>query len=181
METHGGGSGAFPDRDGASGVHTHMTNTLNSPTEVIEQSFPLMVRHYSLQPDSEGAGRFRGGFGMRKTVRFLGPARATLAVERLDTRPWGLAGGADAASARVWLERDGIATPLPGRTTVEVLAGDELTLVTPGGGGFGPASHRSREAVTTDVANGLVSAERAASVYGAPEPASATAAGEPER
>jgi N-methylhydantoinase B len=168
METHGGGSGAFPDRDGISAVHTHMTNTLNSPTEVIEQSFPLLIRHYSLEPDSEGAGRFRGGFGMRKTVRFLAPARATLAVERLATRPWGLNGGDAAASARVWLDRDGTTTSLPGRTTVEVLAGDELTLVTPGGGGFGPASQRSREAVLNDVADGLVSVERSSTAYAAP-------------
>ena len=173
METHGGGAGAFPDRDGASVVHTHMTNTLNSPTEVIEQSFPLMIRRYGLEPDSEGAGRFRGGFGMHKTVRFLATARATLAVERITTRPWGLDGGEHAAAAQVWLERDGVRHDLPGRTTVDVQPGDELTLVTPGGGGFGPVADRDPTAVARDLADGSVTADRAHVTYGSSAPTTA--------
>jgi N-methylhydantoinase B len=166
METHGGGSGAFPDRDGATAVHTHMTNTLNSPTEVIEQSFPLVIREYAIQPDSEGAGMHRGGFGMRKTVRFLAPAVATLAVERISTRPWGLEGGDAASPARVSISRDNRARELPGRTSIDILPGDELTLVTPGGGGFGEAVHRQRSDIERDVRNGLVSPERARRIYG---------------
>lgn len=165
IETHGGGMGARSSYDGQSGVHTHMTNTLNSPVEVLEQSFPIRMLAYTLQPDSEGAGRFRGGFGMRKTLQVHVPATVTIAADRVKSQPWGLAGGLPAAPARVELRRGDSRVLLPSRTTLRVDPGDIVTLVTPGGGGWGDPTERSREAVAQDVREGLVSPERAGTIY----------------
>lgn len=165
IETHGGGAGAGPGQDGQSAVHTHMTNTLNSPAEVLEQDFPFCVLEYALAPDSAGAGRWRGGFGLRKRLRVDAPATLTIATDRLASQPWGLEGGAPAAPGRIELIRGGRRRRLPGRGTYRLEPGDVLLLVSPGGGGWGDPSRRPAEAVQADVDAGLVSRRRAQADY----------------
>jgi N-methylhydantoinase B len=166
IETHGGGAGASASEDGQSAVHTHMTNTLNSPAEVLEQTFPFFVLEYGLRPDSAGPGEKRGGFGLRKRLRIDAASVLTVAADRMSSRPWGLNGGDFAASANVELERAGEIQRLPSRGTFQLEPGDILTLETPGGGGWGPARQRPRSQVARDVEDGLVSAEAAERSYG---------------
>ncbi len=138
-ETIGGGAGAGPRRDGLSAVHTHMTNTMNTPVEALELAYPFRVVEYAIRRGSGGAGRHRGGDGVVRTYEFLGPATVTLVTERRRRAPWGLAGGRAGAPGRnLLLPAEGGATPLPGKTTVRVRAGDRLRIETPGGGGWGP-------------------------------------------
>ncbi len=165
IETHGGGMGARRGYDGQSAVHTNMTNTLNSPVEVLEQSFPFRVLEYSLRPDSEGAGRHRGGFGMRKSIQVQVSVTITIAADRVESQPWGLEGGGAAAPARIYLDRGGTVQALKSRETLRLDAGDILTLMTPGGGGWGSARERLQHTVAVDVANELISVERAAEIY----------------
>jgi N-methylhydantoinase B len=134
-ETIGGGMGAGPSGGGWSGVQTHMTNTLNTPIEVLESRFPLQVRRYALRRGSGGAGRRCGGDGLVRELEFLAPARVSLLTERRAHRPWGLAGGAAGESGANWLNRQ----PLPGKCQRDVAAGDRLLIETPGGGGWGAA------------------------------------------
>jgi N-methylhydantoinase B len=166
IETHGGGAGASSGRDGQSGVHTHMTNTLNSPTEVIEQSFPVRLLEYTLEPDSAGAGMWRGGFGIRKTLLVEAPVTMTIAADRIGSRPWGLEGGRAGGPARIEMASGGKRRTLAGRTTRRLKPGDILTLVTPGGGGWGNPRKRDRTAVAADIASGLVSPAAAERLYG---------------
>ncbi len=166
-ETYGGGQGAFHDRDGMSGVHTHMTNTRNAPVEVIEANYPITVRRYGLVPDSEGAGRFRGGLGMQRHVVVHTDATLTVSSDRHHTRPWGVEGGLPAATSRVELGHAGQMTELPGKITRPIQAGDELITTTPGGGGWGAPAQRDPQAVADDVRERMISPARADTVYGA--------------
>jgi len=138
-ETLGGGMGARPERDGISGVQVHMTNTLNTPVEAIERQFPVLVRRYALRHGSGGAGRRRGGDGLIREVEFLAPVTVSLLSERRVYAPYGLAGGAPGTAGRNILLRDGVERLLPGKVTIDLLAGDVLRIETPGGGGFGSA------------------------------------------
>jgi N-methylhydantoinase B len=137
-ETLGGGAGARPNANGASAIHSHMTNTLNTPIEALEYAYPLRVLCYEILLDSGGAGQFTGGAGLRRDLQTLVPAQATLLTERRRFAPYGLAGGAPGACGANLLIRDNEAQPLPGKGTVYLQAGDILSLRTPGGGGFGP-------------------------------------------
>jgi N-methylhydantoinase B len=92
-ETVGGGAGASPDFDGLAAVHTHMTNTMNTPVEALEMAYPLRLVEYSVRRGSGGDGRHRGGDGIRRTWEFLAPATVSLLTDRRRRRPWGLAGG----------------------------------------------------------------------------------------
>ncbi len=132
-ETIGGGMGAGPHGGGLSGVQTHMTNTLNTPIEVLEMRFPLRVTRYALRAGSGGTGRVRGGDGLVREFEFLAPARATLLTERRTHAPWGLAGGGDGRPGVNRLNGE----VLPGKVSVELQAGDRLCIETPGGGGWG--------------------------------------------
>lgn len=132
-ETLGGGAGAGPLHDGLSAVQTHMTNTLNTPVEVLEMNFPLRIERYQVRDGSGGVGLHRGGDGLVRAFGFLAPATVTLLTERRRHAPWGLDGGAPGARGMNRLgERE-----LPGKLTMTVGAGDTLTLETPGGGGWG--------------------------------------------
>ena len=136
-ETIAGGAGAGPQRDGASGIHTHMTNTLNTPIEALEATYPLHLTCYGLRHGSGGNGLHRGGDGVVREIEFLAPAQVTLLTERRRTRPYGLRGGAPGAPGRnLWirLRRTRV---LAAKTTVAVERGDHIRVLTPGGGGWG--------------------------------------------
>ena len=136
-ETIGGGAGAGPAGDGASGIHVHMSNTRNTPVEALEYSYPIRVETYALRRRSGGRGRHSGGDGLVRAIRFLSPVTATITTERRRRGPYGLAGGEAGAPGRNTLLRDGQAVELPGKVTLALEAGDVIRLETPGGGGWG--------------------------------------------
>ncbi len=136
-ETIAGGSGAGRDFDGADAVHTHMTNTLNTPVEALEHAYPFRVAKYAVRRGSGGAGRRRGGHGVVRAYEFDSPVTVTLMTERRDHAPWGLEGGEDAEPGQNTLVRDGQRTRLANKCTVEVEPGDRIIIETPGGGGYG--------------------------------------------
>ncbi|MEX2523584.1 MAG: hydantoinase B/oxoprolinase family protein [Gammaproteobacteria bacterium] len=132
-ETIGGGSGAGPRCNGLDGIQTHMTNTLNTPIEVVEMHYPLRITRYALRQGSGGAGRHSGGEGLCREYEFTSAASVTLLTERRRHSPWGLAGGNNGLSGRNSIN----GTPLPGKTQRNVGIGDRLLIETPGGGGWG--------------------------------------------
>ena len=137
-ETIAGGEGATPRRHGQSGIHTGMTNTKNTPIESLETHYPFRVLETGLRSGSGGRGRHRGGEGIVREIEFLKPATVSLMGERRRLRPWGLAGGEPGACGEDWVRRvGGVDEPLPGKATFEVVAGDRLRVLTPGGGGWG--------------------------------------------
>lgn len=138
-ETIGGGMGGSPLTAGLSGVQTHMTNTLNTPVESLERHFPLRVTRYGLRRGSGGAGLHRGGDGLVREFLLLQPAQITLLTERRRLQPWGLAGGQAGATGVNLLNGQ----PVPAKCQIAGQAGDCLTLMTPGGGGWGPAESAS--------------------------------------
>ncbi|HEX9236185.1 MAG TPA: hydantoinase B/oxoprolinase family protein [Actinomycetota bacterium] len=141
-ETVAGGQGARPNRSGMSGVHTHMTNTLNTPVEALEMAYPLRVLEYVLRDGTGGKGRFSGGDGVRRSLEVLADrATVSLLSERRRRGPWGLAGGEAGSPGRNSLVRSGsrASEPVSAKATFEVREGDVLTVETPGGGGHGPA------------------------------------------
>jgi 5-oxoprolinase (ATP-hydrolysing) len=138
-ETIGGGSGAGPDWDGASGVHTHMTNTRVTDAEVLESRYPVRLAEFSLREGSGGAGRHRGGDGLVRRYVFRAPVTVSLLCERREVAPYGLCGGEPGEPGRnSLLHVDGSHELIPGRATVSLEAGASLCVETPGGGGFGP-------------------------------------------
>lgn len=136
-ETIGGGAGAGPGTDGESAVHSHMTNTLNTPVEALEHAYPIRVTRYGLRRGSGGNGRKRGGDGIVREYEFLGEAEVTILSERRRIAPWGLLGGEDGKRGRNVLIRDGREVELPGKVNLRVRKGDRLRIETPGGGGYG--------------------------------------------
>ena len=136
-ETLGGGAGAGPRGPGASGIQVHMTNTLNTPVEALEHAYPLEVVEYSIRKGSGGAGRHRGGDGLVRQVRALAPCRAAILSDRRAHGPYGLKGGEPGEPGRNLLIREGRAHELPGKAELELLAGDEVRIESPGGGGWG--------------------------------------------
>jgi 5-oxoprolinase (ATP-hydrolysing) len=139
-ETIGGGAGAGEGFAGASGVHTHMTNTRITDPEILEARHPVQLVAFALRRGSGGAGRWRGGDGLVRRYRFLAPVTASLLTERRTTAPYGLAGGMPGARGRNAIARsDGRIEALPSRAVVALAAGDELIVETPGGGGYGRA------------------------------------------
>ena len=136
-ETIGGGHGAGPQGPGLSGRHSHMTNTRNTPVEALEHSLPVRVIEYALRAGSGGAGRYRGGDGIRRTYEFLAPATVTINSERRIYPPYGLQGGEPGQAGVNRLIRGGEEIALGGKATVRVKPGDRLIVETPGGGGWG--------------------------------------------
>jgi 5-oxoprolinase (ATP-hydrolysing) len=138
-ETICGGSGATREADGASAVHTHMTNTRLTDPEVLERRYPVRLRSFAIRRDSGGAGRTRGGDGVVRVLEFLAPLEVSLLTQRRGPYPpYGLAGGQAGALGRNVLQRkDAASEELPGRAQFRVEPGDVLTIETPGGGGFG--------------------------------------------
>jgi len=142
-ETVGGGMGAGPDADGLSGVHVHMSNSLNTPIEALEHSYPFRLTAYGIRRGSGGDGLHRGGDGLRRDVMVLTPARVTLLSERRATGPGGARGGSDGAAGENLLIREGQEKPLPGKATFSVETGDVISIRSPGGGGWGAPPTRS--------------------------------------
>ncbi len=135
-ETIAGGAGAGPWGDGASGVHTNMTNTRNTPIEALEHAYPFRARRYELREGSGGAGKHRGGDGVVRELEILAPqATVTLITERRTRGPWGAAGGADGAPGHDEIDGQSV----PGKVTREVEQGSVVRVETPGGGGWGNA------------------------------------------
>ncbi|PKW16411.1 hydantoinase B/oxoprolinase family protein [Saccharopolyspora spinosa] len=140
VETYGGGQGATSIEPGGDAVHTHMTNTRNTPCEVIEREYPLRVERYEIACGTGGAGRHRGGDGLiRELTLTRGNAVAVIATSRTTTRPWGLHGGADGSSSRCWRTDDSGRHDLPSMGQIALTAGQSLAIQTAGGGGYGPA------------------------------------------
>ncbi len=137
-ETIAGGMGARPGKSGVSGVHTHMTNSLNTPAEALEYAYPLRVRRYSLRADSSGKGKFRGGDGIIREIEVLTDCEVTLLADRRTRGPWGLAGGADGAPGKTSImRRDGSVELMPAKFSTRLRKGERITIETPGGGGWG--------------------------------------------
>ena len=161
LETIGGGSGARAGKDGLDGVQVHITNTSNLPVECLEMEFPLLVEEYGLVEGSGGPGRFRGGLGLRRTIRVLaGEATFLGTLDRASVAPWGLFGGGEGGKGVVVLnagrpsERR-LRSKVAGLRLVE---GDAVTIVTPGAGGYGPPAERDPALIERDRREGKVSA-----------------------
>lgn len=133
-ETIGGGMGAGLAGGGQSGVQTHMTNTLNTPIEVLEARYPLRVIRYALRRGSGGCGFREGGAGLVREFEFLAPAQVSLLTERRRHAPWGIQGGGDGLPGRNFLNEE----QAPGKSALSVKRGDRLRIETPGGGGWKP-------------------------------------------
>jgi N-methylhydantoinase B len=137
-ETIAGGMGARPSKSGVSGVHTHMTNSLNTPAEALEYAYPLRVRQYSLRPGSGGAGKHRGGDGIVREIEVLADAEVTLLADRRERGPYGLKGGKNGLPGKaVVIREDGSSQELPGKFNVRLRNGERIRIETPGGGGWG--------------------------------------------
>ncbi|OLD12759.1 MAG: 5-oxoprolinase [Crenarchaeota archaeon 13_1_40CM_2_52_14] len=154
-ETIAGGFGARYNRDGVDGIHSHMTNTLNTPVEALEAAYPLRVRRYELMRGSGGRGRFRGGLGIRRETEVLAEGSTiSLMGERQRRGPWGLFGGDPGSPGEYGIVRENRITSLSSKTTFSADSGYVLTVTTPGGGGYGPASRRAKERMRQDRADG---------------------------
>jgi N-methylhydantoinase B len=136
-ETIAGGMGARATIDGMSGVHSHMTNSLNTPAEALEYAYPLRVREYRLRKNSGGPGKHRGGNGVVREIETLVPARMSLLADRRVRRPYGLNGGEEAAAGEDFIIRDARARRIKSKGSWELEAGDRVRIETPGGGGWG--------------------------------------------
>ncbi|CAN5759025.1 hydantoinase B/oxoprolinase family protein [soil metagenome] len=153
-ETMAGGMGGGPQRAGLSGVHVHMTNSLNTPIEALEHAYPLRVLQYALRPGSGGAGAHGGGLGIRRDIELLADATVSLLTERRTTAPAGLAGGGAGATGGDVMIRDGAERPLPAKTTFNAEAGDVISIRSPGGGGWGIADAGPDSAHADDTDDG---------------------------
>lgn len=138
VETYGGGQGAAPDFDGESAVHTHMTNTRNTPCEVIEREYPLRVESYEIARGTGGAGSATGGDGLRRSLTLTrGQATVVAGTSRVTTQPWGLADGTDGTSARITLREGDAVRELESMSKLTVKEGQTVSIQTAGGGGYG--------------------------------------------
>jgi N-methylhydantoinase B len=136
-ETMGGGMGASPTTDGLSGVHVHMSNSLNTPIEALEHAYPVRITHYSLRRNSGGAGVQRGGDGIRRDIQLLTDMDVSILSERRSIAPHGIQGGENGAPGENILVRSNTESQLPSKTTFRAAKDDVLSLRSPGGGGCG--------------------------------------------
>jgi N-methylhydantoinase B len=167
LETVAGGYGARRASDGPDAVQPHGQNTENAPVEETELNYPVRIARYELVDDSAGAGRTRGGLGLRRDYLFPDHAATfTVLADRTRWGPHGLFGGADGAPARYVLNPDGEARQLGAKITLELAPGDVVSYRTCGGGGYGPPAERDPRLVLQDVREGKVSPTRARELYG---------------
>ncbi len=167
----GGGWGAKMTEDGQSAaIAINDGDTHNGPSEQVEAKYPLIVEEYALRPDSGGPGRFRGGLGTRQTLRAAGNIMLNAQIERVNCRPWGLEGGLSGAGNQITVQRAGgpVQTFPSGKVLAHPLgAGDRVTLMSGGGGGFGPPLERDLDVIEREVLHGYVSTAMARQAYGA--------------
>ena len=165
-EALAGGYGGRAMRDGPDAVQGHGQNTENAPVEEIEAHFPVRITRHELIEDSEGAGRQRGGLGLRRDYHFpRDEATFTILSDRDLAGPHGLFGGLAGRKARYLLDPDGEARPLTSKSITELIPGATVSFQTPGGGGYGPPEERDPGLVARDVEDGKISPERALDVY----------------
>ena len=165
-ETGGGGFGGRAGGDGMDGVHVHMSNTMNTPAEVLQTAYPLAVERYEYRPDTGGAGKFRGGLGLRRDYRVRDHHTAfSLLSDRRVHPPYGIDGGEPGGRGDDKLLGNGEREELPAKCTRDLQPGDVVSLRTPGAGGYGDPADRDPEAVRRDVELGKVSAEQARDLY----------------
>ena len=167
-ETIKGGFGARPNKDGINAIASGISNTMNTPIEVLEMSFPVRVDEYVLVTDSGGPGRFRGGLGASRTWTVLDhKARASACLERTKSPPFGLSGGKPGFAAKIWTEApNGEIGVAPGKGGFDVPNGGQIHLRVPGSGGYGNPSKRDPNAIKEDVLDEYVSEEAAQMHYG---------------
>ena len=161
VETIGGGSGARYNKDGLDAVQVHMTNTSNLPVEALEMEYPLMVEKYALSENSGGAGKYRGGMGIVRTIRILEESGDSMLVsastERSVSRPWGLEGGQGGGNAGIKIYRDGeVILNHPKPRNVPLQKGDVIEMVTAGAGGYGPVAERDPELLRRELREGII-------------------------
>lgn len=159
LETLGGGFGGRNDRDGKDGVQVHITNTSNLPIEAIETEYPLRIVSYGFIQDSGGAGQYRGGAGLRRVIAPVGhDCTFNGAGERFRHAPWGIFGGGPGRPGRFTLTENGAETLLQGKqSSIPVVEGAEVTVETPGSGGYGAPAQRATDAVADDLRSGKFS------------------------
>jgi len=156
-ETMAGGFGGRPTKDGIDGIHSHMTNTLNTPVEALETSYPLRVERYGLRPGTGGKGEYRGGLGIRRDMTCLAEsARVSFLTDRRITCPYGVAGGEPGAPGKNVVIRNGEEIMLPSKGTTTLQYGDTISIRTPGGGGYGLSMQRSPDRRAIDVSQDRV-------------------------
>jgi N-methylhydantoinase B len=168
LEIYGGGYGAGPRVDGCSGVDSPLSNCTNTPVEACDMDFDhFRIVEYALVPDSCGHGHRRGGLGLLRRFEILkdGTNFASY-MDRMRLSPYGLFGGSDGQRTRCEVLRDGKVIPLRSKDRMDLRKGDMLTLITAGGGGYGPPGEREPSRIAADVRNGMVTAETARRVYG---------------
>ena len=142
-ETIAGGAGASPGHPGAAGLHTHMTNTLNTPIEALEAYYPLRLAEYRIRRGSGGRGVAPGGDGLVRDLECLVESNVSLLTDRRVTVPWGLAGGGNGAPGANYVIRiNGSRRRLPGKTNLLLKPGERIRIETPGGGGHGGCTAR---------------------------------------
>jgi N-methylhydantoinase B len=137
-ETIAGGMGARPTKNGVSGVHTHMTNSLNTPAEALEYAYPLRVRQYSLRKESGGHGQYQGGDGIVREIEVLTDCEVTLLSDRRTIAAWGLNGGGNGTLGKTTVIRaNGSNETMPAKFSTRLRNGDRIKIESPGGGGWG--------------------------------------------
>jgi N-methylhydantoinase B len=172
FETYGGGGGARSWKDGKDGVQCHIPNTANTPVEVLETEFPVLVEEYCLATDTGGAGKYRGGLALRRTMRALNATSSFIgAGERFRHPPWGLFGGCAGATGQFLLvDDDGTVTKLaPKPAPMACAAHQRVVVQSPGAGGYGPASERDPRLLALDWRSGKFSADFMRENYGLSE------------
>jgi N-methylhydantoinase B len=171
-ETVKGGYGARPSKDGINVIASGISNTMNTPVEILEMAFPVRIDRYEINPDSGGAGRFRGGCGARRVWRMLaGTATGALCMERMTSPPFGLLGGKAGAAAGVTLTTpDGDSRRLPSKGAFVWPAGAVIDMITPGAGGFGPPAERDPRQIGRDLLDGYVSSAAVRRDYAIADP-----------
>ena len=165
-ESMGGGYGARLAKDGIDAIQPHAQNTENSPVEEIEANYPFRIVRYELIPDSEGAGRFRGGLGLRRDYAFDHPVVFSVLADRAKFPPWGLADGLLARPAKYILNPDANPQEFPSKLSLELQTSDIFSIQMGGGGGYGPPWLRQPSYLLDDVLAEKISVERARDVYG---------------
>ncbi len=161
VETIGGGSGARYNKDGLDAVHVHMTNTSNLPVEALEMEYPLMVEEYALSENSCGAGQYRGGLGIVRTIRVTEDSADSVlvsaATERSVSHPWGLCGGGEGGNASIEILRGGkVISETPKPRSVALEKGDVVKMVTAGAGGYGDIAKRDPALLRRELEEGII-------------------------